>query len=307
MTLRAQVDMQDTDVIVETYPLNPKPYSDTTITISSYATDMNKAMIEWKSGSKILLSGYGKTKYSFKTLGPNKTISFIVTILPVDSVKQVSKVINITPSDIQILWQAVNGYTPPFYPGKSFVSSQGYIKAVAIPNTIGSNADSKKITYTWTLNDKVQPDASGYGKNYFIFENNVLNTQENVSVSISSLDGSYVGNGSVTIPIVSPEIIFYKKSPSEGILYNNAFVDQTTMTEDEITLVAEPYFLALKGNENDFTYSWQINGSDIDTPLKKSELTVKPESHGGYSTISLKIENLKLLFQEVASNLTINL
>jgi len=79
------------------------------------------------------------------------------------------------------------------------------------------------------------------------------------------------------------------------------------MTEDEATVVAEPYFLAYKGNENDFTYSWQINGQDIDTPTKKTELTIRPSSRGGYATVSATFENLTLLFQKVVGNLKIDL
>jgi hypothetical protein len=79
------------------------------------------------------------------------------------------------------------------------------------------------------------------------------------------------------------------------------------MIEDEMTIVAEPYFLSFKGNENNFTYSWQINGETIDTPSRKTELTVRPSSRGGYANISLTLENLSSLFQKVTGNLKINL
>ena len=82
----AEIDIKDTDINVVIFPINPKAYTDTTITLSSYATDLNKAMIEWKSGSKIVLSGYGKTKYSFKgsfnASFNNKFCAFTSDILP---------------------------------------------------------------------------------------------------------------------------------------------------------------------------------------------------------------------------------
>ena len=305
--LRADVDVQSTDIIADVSPSNPGPYTNVTITLSSYATDLSKAMIEWKSGDKIILSGFGKTSYSFKTLGPNNTTSFLVTVLPTGSVKEVTKVIAITPSDVVMLWQAIDGYTPPFYRGKSFISSEGLIKVVAMPNTTGTTADKNKMTYAWSLSDQADQNASGYGKDSYTFRNSNLNASENVSVDISSLSGNYSGTGSVVVPIVDPKIIFYKRSPTEGVLYENALGNEFTMTEDEATVVAEPYFLAYKGNENDFTYSWQINGQDIDTPTKKTELTIRPSSRGGYATVSATFENLTLLFQKVVGNLKIDL
>jgi hypothetical protein len=305
--LHAEIDIQSTDIVVTVFPINPRPYTDTTITLSSYATDLNKAMIKWKIGSKTILSGYGKTKYSFKTSGPNQPTSLIVTISPSDSIGEINKNISIVPSEVEILWQAEDGYTPPFYKGKSFVSKEGKIKVVAMPNMSGSNTDKKSMTYSWKLGDDNKQGESGYAKDSYVFENSKLNNEEEVSVTISSLSGNYNGTGSITIPIVNPKIIFYKKSPTEGVLYSNALGNDFNMTEEEMTIVAEPYFLALKGNENAFDYLWKINGEKIETPSKKTELTVRPSSKGGYATISLIMENFNTLFQKVTGNLKINL
>ena len=303
----AQIDVADTDINVDVYPINPAPYTNTTITLSSYATDLNKAMIQWKSGSKIVLAGYGKTRYSFKTLGPNESTSFLVTITPADSLSDINKSIAVTPSQIEILWQAVDGYTPPFYRGKSFVSREGLIKVVAMPNTVGTGADKKKMTYSWKLGDKVNQGASGFAKDFYLFRNNSLNIEESVSVVASSLSGNYNGTGQITIPIVNPKIIFYQKSPTEGIFYAEALDREFRMLGNEATIVAEPYFLALKGKENVFDYQWQINGETIETPSKKRELTVRSETKGGYAAISLVMENFNTLFQKVTGNLKINL
>ena len=79
------------------------------------------------------------------------------------------------------------------------------------------------------------------------------------------------------------------------------------MPEDEMTIVAEPYFVSLNSKRGDFTYKWQVNGSMIPTPTKKTELTVRPSSHGGYATIDLTIENMSELFQKVSNQLKLNL
>lgn len=89
-------------------------------------------------------------------------------------------------------------------------------------------------------------------------------------------------------------------------MYENSLFQETTMSEDEMTVIAEPYFLSI-GNTNDFAYTWKINNQKINTPKNPTELTVRPSSRGGYATINLGIESKNKLFQSIAESLKINL
>lgn len=303
----SELGLQDNDIDVSTIPENPEPYQNVTIKLNSYAADLNKAFIEWRNGNKLLLSGYGKTSYSFQTLGPDVPISFNVTITLSDSGDKVTKIFTINPSEIELMWEGVNSYTPPFYRGKSFPTREGGIRVVAIPNTTTIKQGKGNISYTWKNNDTVIQGVSGYGKDSYIFSNDQLRTKENVTVIASSIDGKYNATKNIDIPISSPKMIFYKKSPTEGVLYNKALTDGTFVSDDEFTIVAEPYFLSLKGNENSFSYDWKINGESIATPSRGNELTVHPSSRGGYATINLVLENLSFLFQKVSGKLSLSL
>jgi hypothetical protein len=302
-----ELGLQDSDVEVTTTPSNPEPYQSVTISLVSYATDLNKAFIEWQSGSNLVLSGTGRTSYSFKALGPNTNTLFTVTITPGDGGTKITKQIIISPSDIEILWEGVNSYVPPFYKGKTFPSTEGLIRATAIPNTSKVKNSKSNMVYTWKNNGKTVLNASGYGKDSYLFTNSELNNVEKITVTASSVDGSYNATKTINIPILNPKVIFYKKSPTEGILYNSALQDEVFIEEDEMTVVAAPYFLALRGNENKFSYDWQINGKKIDTPSKKTELTIRPSSRGGYATISVVMENFSTFFQKVTGQLKLNL
>lgn len=306
---RASVEIgaQDSDINIETVPENPEPYQDVTINLTSYATDLNKATIQWQSGKNVVLSGVGKTSYSFKALGPNTSTVFNVTIVPSESADSITKQIIISPSEIELLWESVDGYVPLLYRGKSFASRESLIKVVAVPNSTVVKSSKNNIVYNWKNNGKAVQDASGYGKDSYIFANSELNKAEEISVTASSVDGRYNATKTINIPIVSPKIIFYERSPSEGILYSNALADDTFIEGDESTIVAAPYFLALRGNEDKFTYSWQINGESIDTPSKKTELTIRPSDRGGYATVGLVIENLNTFFQKVSGQLKLTL
>jgi hypothetical protein len=300
-----QIEIQEGEISVETSPSNPQPYQDVTINISSYATDLNKAIITWQNEEGTVLSGIGKTSYTFKTQGPNTSSFFNISITPVGEMNTINKTVFISPSEIEIMWESVDGYTPPFYKGRTLPVSGGFIKAVAIPNTNTIKMGSGSISYTWKNAGSTNLDASGYNKNSYIFKNDMFNDKNEITVIASSVAGNYNAENTIEIPVYDPKIIFYKKSPIEGILYNNAYNKEATITEDEITLVAEPYFMSLKGNN--FSYNWKINNEIINTPSKKTELTIRPSSRGGYATITLVMENLNDLFQKASNTLKLNL
>lgn len=301
-----EIPLQESDITTATIPDNPQPYQNVTVSLSSYAADLNKAFITWQSGSNIVLSGYGKTSYAFKTAGPN-TITVIDVSIALPGSDTITKRVAINPSEVDLVWEGVDSYTPPFYRGKSLITKEGMIKVVAIPNTNTIKQGKGSITYAWKTGGGSVQSASGYNKDSYVFKNSELNNTENVAVTAESIDGNYSATNSISIPIRDPQILFYKKSPTEGTLYNQELTSNTFISEDEVTVVAEPYFLALKGNESLFTYSWKINGKEIETPSKKTELTIRPASRGGYATINLTLENLNTLYQKAVGQLKLSL
>ncbi|OGJ11705.1 hypothetical protein A2467_03020 [Candidatus Nomurabacteria bacterium RIFOXYC2_FULL_36_8] len=303
----SEISIRESDIDVQMWPEIPEPYQDVNIKLVSYATDLNKAIIEWRVGSNIVLSGYGKINYSMKAPGPNITTNIILSITPVNSISKIIKQIVVQPSDIEVLWEAVDGYTPPFYKGKSLISKEGTIKLVAIPNSSTIKSGRGNISYKWMRDDATVEEVSGYNKDSYIFENNVLKSNETINLTASSVDGSYNANKNLDIPIYSPKVLFYKKSPTEGVQYNKVLDSNTIFTGDEMTIVAEPYFLAIKGNENLFNYTWNINGDPIKTPSKKTELTIRPTARGGYANIDVTLENVNKIFQKVSGALKLTL
>lgn len=302
-----EIGLQSSEINVEINPENPGPHEDVIVNISSYATDLNKAIISWQVPSVDEASGIGKTSYKIKTGAIDIPITINISIKPVGSMDTITKKIVIIPSEIEIMWESVDGYAPPFYKGKKLPISGGTIKAVAIPNTGYIKSGSGSITYTWANNGSVIDTASGYNKNYYLFKNSLFDEVNNISVMASSVSGDYSAEKTVEIPLYKPKIIFYEKSPTEGTLYNKAISDNTYITNDEMTIVAEPYFLSLKDNNDKFTYTWKINDKDIATPINKTELTIRPTSRGGYATVGLTIENMTELFQKISNSIKLEL
>lgn len=302
-----EIQVTEGEVNVETSPTNPGPYQDVLITITSYATDLNRAIITWQTESGTTLSGIGETSYTIKTKGVDSYTVVNITINPVGSLNTINKRVVITPTEVEMVWESLSGYTPPFYKGKALPISGGLVKVVAIPNTSVISSGIGSLTYTWMNNKDTKLDSSGYNKNYFVYRNSMFEEKNEIGVAITSVGGSFNAEDSITIPNYQPKLIFYKKSPTEGILYNQALEGEVFMEEDEMTIIAEPYYTSLREEENNFSFNWQINEQSIPTPNKKTELTVRPTSRGGYAIINLVVENVSELFQKVNKQLRINI
>lgn len=303
--MKVFAEVNGVDIVVTTSPENPKPYDNVNISLESYATDLDQALIEWKGGAKTFLKNTGAKDFSFKMggLGTQAIIDIKITTPEGDNIQ---KRIVLTPTDVDMLWQATDSYVPPFYKGKALPSKEGSIKVVALPAGPGG-IQTSNTAYSWKLNNETQQGQSGYKKNSFSFDLTTSEAEDVVEVTSNTTNGNNLATGKIRLSGINPFLIFYKKSPSEGILYNNALQNEIFMDEDEMTVAAEPYFISDRNNTNDNVYSWKINDSEVDTPAKRNLITLRPTARGGYAKINLEIENTLKLFQKVGQQLLINL
>jgi len=170
----AQFDLPavtDQDVAITVSPEIPGPNENVTITLSSFSVNLNDTKITWSVGGSSVSSGQGKTTFSF-TSGPVGTRTTIdIAIIFSDINVRVEKRIIIEPSDLDLLWEAPESYTPPFYKGKALPSQEGIIQVAAMPARKNTSIGSQKnLSYTWKRNDKTQQQASGVGKQVFAFK-----------------------------------------------------------------------------------------------------------------------------------------
>jgi hypothetical protein len=292
-------------IAIDVLPPLPAPGETTTIVLSSFAVNLDGAKITWNINGAVKLSAFGAKKYSFSAGKVGVSTRVTITIL-LPTGESVQKVVTVKPAEADLLWESADAYVPPFYKGRALPASESLIKIVAIPNIKNQNAS---LIYNWKKNYQVMQSDSGYGKNSFLFKASYLNKNEKVQVTISSPDGSYAATKELTITPYSPQIIFYKKNPLEGIAYNRALVGTFVMNEPETTLVAEPYYFSPKNKESSqLSYVWKLNGNTITIDKKKSELIVrKGTATEGIAKIDLAIESIPKLFQLSKTTLMINL
>ncbi|MFA6000454.1 MAG: hypothetical protein WC783_05810, partial [Candidatus Paceibacterota bacterium] len=260
--------VRDTDIALTLYPEDPKPSQDVTATLGSYSTDLNKAHISWSVNDQEKSQGIGKKSFSFLMENTNTPVSLSATINTFDG-QSIKKTILITPTNLDILWEAVDVHMPPFYRGKSMVPSQGGFKVVAIPNMVNraGRIGSSNLSYTWSKDGDVRTDSSGWGRDSYIFSHSYLDRTNTIGVKISDISGGLNTSQSIQLKTSNPEILFYKKDLTLGTLWENALSDGFRVGEEGETLVVEPLFFSPANiNANELTFDWSINGDRISVP-----------------------------------------
>ncbi len=296
---------------VSVSPESVAPGDLVTIKLESFSTDLNRAEIIWRVDGVILLEGIGQKEYSVtaKDLGDQTKVE--ITVNTTNGIP-VLKTVFINPQSIDLLWEAIDSYTPPFYKGKALPSRGALIKTSVVPFLKGSRgtlSNPNSLVYNWEQNYKPYPSVSGYGKSFYVFRNTFLQKEELLKVKASTVDGTLTASNSVNISFFNPEILFYEKRPAVGVMFNESKNSGLTLTESEISLLAVPYFSSTKTKvgvlDGTLGLSWEINDSPVSSD-KPDVLTVrKPEGESGYSIINFQV-NSPYLYQNKEQSLRIS-
>jgi hypothetical protein len=304
--VHAQV--RDTDIILGISPENPSSNQNASATLSSYVINLDRANISWSINGQESSVGIGKKSFSFKMGDIGLSTVLSVTIDTIDG-QSVSKTMTIMPAGVDMLWEAYDAYTPPFYKGKALVPSQGTFKVVAMPNLINQygKVNVNNLSYAWTEDGNAQPNSSGWGKSSFIFQNSYLDKNNTTQVEISDISGNTNASGKITLNTSNPKILFYENDPLLGEKWEKALSDGFKINPNGETITVEPYFFSPKNiSSTDLTFDWSLNGDKIQTPNPKNILSIKPEiGQTGNATINVSINNTNTLFQSLEKQISV--
>lgn len=307
----AQSAVIESDVTVKLSPSIPGPNEQVTITLQTYAFDLNKSTISWTVNGKLTPSVQTGGKSIKITTGNIGTTTNVSVSIKGDGFETITKNILIRPAEIDLLWETKDSYVPPFYRGKALPSSESTIRFTAIPNIKSANGNKLKSTdfvFNWKRNFNSDQSASGYGKDYFEIKHNYLNKEEVVGLVISGVSIPTGASAQETIIPGLPKILFYEQSPLYGTLYQKELGQLFTMNTDETTLIAEPYFFSPKNViYSDVQFKWSVNGATVTNQSPKNALPVRKGGTGGSSKITLTAESISKLFQSATKTLFVNL
>ncbi len=304
----ARANVQESDISAMITPETPGPLQETTVTLSSLATDLNKALISWSLDGKLTIEGTGKKVFIFTTgeAGKLSTIDVNISIL---GGNVISKKIIIQPGGVDLLWQATDSYVPRFYRGKALPSSENKIKIIAIPDIKSSSGGLKSsdFSYHWKNGYNPVESASGWGKSSFSFKNNYLDTVDNISVTLSSIDGLYNAKGSVSIIPGQPKIILYEIINDKLVKYEKALDGNFLSPKSRLSLFAVPYFFSASNETSpDLTYNWTANDSQAEPSGSKNVFNVITNGDSGDLKMDVSVENKTKLFQSATGSTLIS-
>ncbi|MCX6751262.1 MAG: hypothetical protein NT161_00630 [Candidatus Nomurabacteria bacterium] len=304
----AHAQVRDTDIVLSISPQYPNPNQNVNATLSSHTINLDKANISWSVNDQEKSVGVGKKSFSFTmgAIGSPTTLS--ATIDTIDG-QSISKTTTITPAGVDMLWEAYDAYVPPFYKGKALAPSQGQFKVVAVPNLVNQSGkvNMNNLSYSWTKDDNVQSNSSGWGKSSFIFQNSYLDRDNTVEVKVSDISGGTNASGRITLNTTTPKILFYENNPQLGVKWETALSNGFLVNTNGTTVNVEPYFFSPKDiSSSELTFDWSLNGEKISTPSPKNILSIKPEAgQSGSATIKIDINNVNTLFQSLSKQLNV--
>lgn len=258
------------DVSLTAIPDNPEPLSVVEISATSFSVDLNNHNIEWSYNNKVIASGTGKK--SIKVTAPEAGGTAIVSVkIYGEDFETIVGSTVIRPGSVDMLWEAVDSYVPPFYKGKPLLSYGGIVRVTAIPGT----ASPKTTVFNWKRNSIPMESLSGFGKSSIIFKQKELDSIENISVETGG--STLSGRNSITIEPVLPSIIAYQNS--EGFIdYMHGWLENIPIIGTGALLRFEPYFFSAPVNlVNDLDMKISVDGAQVNT--------------GGGNEVSLSAEN----------------
>src|SRR3972149_849740 len=258
-------------------PETPAPFEEITISLDSFVFDINQANIRFIVDGSEALRGTGERilKLKAKDVGERTVVDIIVT----SSSGQVAKRAVIIPAGIDILIEAIDVYTPPFYRGRSLPTTESRIKAVAMPNIMvaGRKIAPNQLGYEWSRSGNIDQSGFGFKKSFFVFKNSMLNKRENIGVSASGQQAE-LGGSTVNLEMTAPKILFYEDS-EEGVKYERA-LDSLSLHK-EATVVAEPFFFSPRNIADSLLqFTWKINNNEVATPVK-NKINIQPMGSDG--------------------------
>jgi len=276
-------------------PVDPEPGERVSIQLSSFETDLDLATIRWSYGN-VVQTGIGEKEFTI-TIPPTGTdIVSVSADISLTSGVNISKSISISIRSYDITWEAVGTRTPPFYLGKKIPIRENNIRVAIISPT----SNIKQTVYKWSRNSS-SVSSNNTARPFVDFKNSELDKKEFIEAVINS--EGVISTKSLNVPISNPKIFFYKYSPLTGLDISKTIKSEVDSYENNVSIFAIPVGL----NFNSKPYiSWNLSGREISNQDNPYLLSFGAPDESGEVPISLKIEDLRSIYQEFTGSLKLN-
>ena len=278
-------------------PKTPGENQNVTVSIESYAVNLNSSSIIWYVNKDPKKQGIGEKSLALHTGNFGEKMTVDIVILSADG-RKIEKQVVIAPSEIDLLWEAQT-YTPPFYKGKALPTYKSLVKMTAIPRYNSEMSDPSRFTYLWKYN-RTLGVGEGLGRTSALIDVGYAGTPIPVTLDVSLPGEDWSGSQYTTVTAKEASLVLYEQAPLLGIQFNHALRTEITGSGNQFTLRAVPYFFSKEDQENgDLFYGWTVNGATIVPGADPSILTLNKKGSGleGFN-VSLKVQTLKHILQQ---------
>lgn len=294
----SQTSVLTADLSISSIPLDPKPFESVTLTAQSYAVDLDQATLYWKYNGVMVQSGVGKRTITVTAPASGQTGTVELSVAALGGGATASFLIR--PASVDMLWQAVDAYAPPFYRGKALAPVGAAVKVVAIP----SIAAPKQVVYRWSENNIALQASSGYGKSSVVVTPELTATNETVSVALTS--GTFTGNGSVALTTSEPAIVAYPKN--EGFVdYAHGMTSTITASGPGTTVRFEPYYFSTPTHvPNDLAWNLTVDNESVIGDPSINELRFSKPATAASAHIGVGVSTSAYTLQNLSKNFTLS-
>ncbi len=288
------------DLSLTASPSNPLPLQQVTISAQSFATDINQANLTWTYNGKTVQSGTGVTQITVTAPASGVTGTIVLRASGGDF-DATSATLVLRPASVDLLWEGVKSYTPPFYKGRALPSSGSMIRVTAVP-TISAPTH---LSYTWSQNGSVVQSQSGYDKSSLLFQDDDLNPTNDIEVT--EQNGAFSGTNDININTGNPTVIGYFNH-NGYIDYANGSADTLSTTDTGAIIHFEPYFFSTPiSAAHDLGFSYTDNdGNNIPSGNIINELLLSRPDGGGQSQFTVAINTLVYSLQNLSRKFSVN-
>jgi hypothetical protein len=252
---------------------------------------LDRAAIAWYVNGTLVAEGEG-VKTALAETGALGTRTVVTVEATIDGAL-LTATRAITPAEVDVLWEGTS-YTPPLYKGRTLATFGSGVRVEALPRLVrldGTSVPARDIVFSWRKNGVVLTDVSGRGKSSLVLGGPELFGADTISVEAASLDQTLIASAETIVPSTNPFVLLYEDHPLFGVTYHRALDPETTFSDVEATLVAAPYFAAVRSpNDPRLSYEWRVNGATISPDEKEpSRITINAGNSDGRARLELSV------------------
>jgi hypothetical protein len=306
LILPVRVGAAGLDLIeITTNPETPGPGEEVTITLESFAVDLNTSRIVWAIDGEPMKEGIALKEFRL-VAGEIGEVRVVDIVIFAPSGK-IDKQIVIAPIEVDILWEAET-YTPPFYKGKALASHESRIRVVAIPRFNEDQSDPTKFYYRWRMGVS-QLIGEALGKESVTVPGAWSGSSQRVKLEVIDPRSKASGGGTISITSSEPQVLLYPISPVHGPDFRNAIGGQyATGDQIGVSVRAVPlYFSNTDLDRGALQYTWTI-GRRESVPAKNLTTVEIPRTSSSPErrTVAVSVHNTTHVTQRASATGSIN-